>query len=107
VKVHCDEGVAIHIGPKPCVIGREAGGEASAGERAGQPSSRESERSERRRRLTSGRQHGCAHDPRARVRLRVVLDPGMYGRSLHGNRELSRSTAGRWPRGPRREGDEP
>ena len=31
----------------------------------------------------------------------------MYGRSLCGNREVSCSTIGRWPRGPRREGDEP
>ena len=31
----------------------------------------------------------------------------MYGRSLHGNREVSCSATGRWPRGPRREGDEP
>jgi hypothetical protein len=37
-----DEGVAIHIGPEPCVGSREGIGEASAGERAGQPSSRES-----------------------------------------------------------------
>ena len=41
MQVRCDEGVAIHIGPAPCVVGREAGGEASAGDRAGQPSSRE------------------------------------------------------------------
>jgi Integrase core domain len=42
VKVRCNEGVAIHIGPEPCVDIREDAGEASAGERAGQPSSRES-----------------------------------------------------------------
>jgi hypothetical protein len=41
VKVHYGEGVAIHIGPKPCVVVREDGGEASAGERIGQPLSRE------------------------------------------------------------------
>jgi len=58
VEVHCDEGVANRIGPEPCVFGREAGGEASAGDRIGQPLSRESFRSERRRRLTSGRPHG-------------------------------------------------
>ena len=23
VKVHCDEGVATHIGPEPCAVGRE------------------------------------------------------------------------------------
>ena len=37
MQVHCDEGVAIRIGPEPCVGVREDAGEASAGERAGQP----------------------------------------------------------------------
>lgn len=41
MEVHCDEGVAIHIGPEPCVHARESMGEASAGERIGQPLSRE------------------------------------------------------------------
>ena len=41
MEVHCDEGVAIHIGPEPCVYVRESMGEASAGERIGQPLSRE------------------------------------------------------------------
>ena len=41
MKVHHDEGVANRIGPEPCVIGREAGGEASVGEHVGQPLSRE------------------------------------------------------------------
>jgi hypothetical protein len=39
VQVHCDEGIANHIGPKPCADIREGVGEASAGVRAGQPSS--------------------------------------------------------------------
>ncbi len=42
VKVRHDEGVANRIGPEPCVGVREGVGEASAGERTGQPSSRES-----------------------------------------------------------------
>jgi hypothetical protein len=42
VQVHHGEGVAIHIGPKPCVGIREGVGEASVGERIGQPLSRES-----------------------------------------------------------------
>jgi hypothetical protein len=41
VKVHCDEGVANHIGPEPCADVREGIGEASAGDRIGQPLSRE------------------------------------------------------------------
>ena len=41
MQVLCDEGVANHIGPEPCARVREDVGEASAGERTGQPSSRE------------------------------------------------------------------
>ena len=37
MKVHCDEGVANHIGPEPCAGIREDVGEASVGERIGQP----------------------------------------------------------------------
>jgi len=42
VQVRYGEGIAIHIGPEPCVGICEGDGEASAGERIGQPSSRES-----------------------------------------------------------------
>jgi hypothetical protein len=45
VKVHHDEGLATHIGPKPCAGNREGVGEASVGERAGQPLSCESPKS--------------------------------------------------------------
>ncbi len=41
MEVHYDEGLANRIGPEPCVDGREAGGEASAGVRIGQVLSRE------------------------------------------------------------------
>jgi hypothetical protein len=41
VQVPHDEGTAYRIGPAPCVVGREAGGEASAGVSAGQVLSRE------------------------------------------------------------------
>ena len=41
MKVHYDEGLAIHIGPKPCACLRKKAGEASAGECTGQPLSRE------------------------------------------------------------------
>ena len=41
VQVHYDEGVANHIGPKPCAVVREDIGEASAGDRIGQPLSHE------------------------------------------------------------------
>ena len=41
MQVHCGEGLAIRIGPEPCVGLREGVGEASAGERIGQPLSRD------------------------------------------------------------------
>ena len=41
MQVRRDEGVAIHIGPEPCAGVREGVGEASVGERAGQPLSHE------------------------------------------------------------------
>lgn len=37
MQVHCDEGIANHVGPEPCAGTREDVGEASAGVRAGQP----------------------------------------------------------------------
>jgi len=41
VQVRYDEGVATHIGPKPCIGAREGAGEASVGERIGQQLSHE------------------------------------------------------------------
>jgi arylamine N-acetyltransferase len=41
VEVHHEEGVATHLGPESCVFIREDAGEASTGERTGQPLSRE------------------------------------------------------------------
>ena len=41
MQVHCDEGIANHIGPEPCAGVREDVGEASVGERIGQPLSLE------------------------------------------------------------------
>ena len=41
VRVHYDEGAAIHIGPESCACGREAVREALTGECAGQPLSHE------------------------------------------------------------------
>ena len=42
MQVHYDEGLANRIGPKPCAGIREGVGEASVGDRIGQPLSRES-----------------------------------------------------------------
>ena len=41
MQVHYDEGIANHIGPEPCAVVREDLGEASVGDRIGQPLSRE------------------------------------------------------------------
>ena len=41
MQVHYDEGIANHIGPEPCAGAREDVGEASVGERIGQPLSHE------------------------------------------------------------------
>ena len=41
MQVHCDEGVANHIGPEPSVGARARAGEASAGEIVGRALSRE------------------------------------------------------------------
>ncbi len=105
MEVHCDEGIANRIGHEPCVVGREAGGEASAGVRIGQPMSRE--RINWDADVCHGRKakHGCA-STRAHIRSCVVEDPGIYVRSSTGNRETS-TFAAHELRGPHREGDEP
>jgi hypothetical protein len=106
VKVRHDEGVANRIGPEPCVAGREVGGEASAGERIGQPLSRV-------RKIP-----GADAVPMAEGNMRsastqvlrqpgVVRDPGMCRRSLRGNREIPRPTRAACRAGPHREGEEP
>ena len=88
MQVHYDEGVANPIGPEPCVVGREAGGEASAGVRIGQPSSREESIGTPTPLSQRKAKRGCA-PTRAHVRSCVVEDPGMYVSSSTGNRETS------------------
>ena len=97
MQVSHDEGVAIHIGPESCAVAREGSGEALTGERIGQPLSRE-------RVLfwvpTPCKWRKATHpgaSSRAPGRSSVVRDPGMCGCSLHGNREISRSTARQQP----------
>ena len=94
MRVRYDEGVAIHVGPEPCVSGREARGEASAGDRAGWPSSRESAYSRTPTGLPTWKATRAAALPRAAVRSGVVRDPSMHGRSLFGNREISSLAGG-------------
>jgi hypothetical protein len=107
VQVRHNEGTATHIGPEPCIVGREVRGEASVGERIGQPLSRErilsqvpTPYAERKATLTGA-------STQVPVRPGVVEDPGMCGRSLLGNREIPRSTDGECPQGPHRGGEKP
>ena len=97
MQVSYDEGLAIHIGPESCAAAREGFGEALTGGCIGQPSSRE-------RVLfwvpTPCIRRKATHpgaSSRAPGRPGVVRDPGMCRRSLHGNREISRSTARQQP----------
>jgi hypothetical protein len=106
VKVRYDEGVANHIGPEPCIVSREVSGEASVGERIGQPSSRV--------RIIPGADavvmaEGNMRSASTRVLRQpgVVRDPGMCRRSLRGNREIPRPARVVRRTGPHREGEEP
>jgi len=89
VKVHYDEGVANHIDPEPCAGIREDVGEASVGEHVGQPLSRERDL------IPDADAVLIAEGNMGRCAMRVpsqsgaVLDPGMHGSSLYGNRESS------------------
>src|SRR5438094_8610834 len=92
VKVHCDEGVATHIGPESCAGAREGIREALTGECTGQPSSRERNnsraptQSSTRKATRTGAQFASARTARRGQR------PWHAQRSLHGNREVSRPT---------------
>ena len=92
MKVRHDEDVASHIGPESCAGIREGVGEALTGEHTGQPSSRERKYFRvptRSQTWKATRRSASSQAPR---RSGVVEDPGMYGRSLRGNREISSST---------------
>ena len=99
MEVHYDEGVANRIGPEPCVGIREGVGEASAGERIGQPLSRENLKSVRVPTCSFSRKATWT-DASSRVSARpgVVEEPGMCGSSLFGNREVSGLARGWTPR---------
>ena len=97
MRVHREEGIASHLGPEPCGGTREGDVEASVGEGIGQPLSRErssvpgADAFQIAEGNTDGRASASARRPG------VVGDPGMCRRSLHGNREISRSTARQQP----------
>ena len=84
------KGVAIHIGPESYIVVRKDGGEALTGERAGQLLSRErkvplpgADAVER-----SGRPHRPSRHRKRRADLARSQTLRMYGRILHGNREI-------------------
>ena len=107
MRVPHDEGLAIHVDPKPCIGAREGDGEASAGECVGQPLSRESDITRDADAVTyaEGNTDGCAiasirpiprglrpwHAQTLRAR-----EPG----DLQSDRSIQRG-------GPHREGEEP
>ena len=95
MQVRYDEGVAIHIGPKPCAVARKGGGEASAGECTGQPLSLEKILS-RTPTFFAKTEGNTAGSVRASTRRSgVVGDPGMCRRSLSGNRAIPCPTLAR------------
>jgi hypothetical protein len=106
--VHCDDGGAVHIGPEPWVHARESMGEASAGEvhwPAIEPQSIQT----RMPTLFTGRKaRRTAHVIASARTIWRGRNPSMCGRSLYGNREISRSADGHVVRqGLHREGGEP
>jgi hypothetical protein len=93
VQVHYNEGIANHIAPEPCAGIREGVGEASAGERAGQPLSRD-------RKPIPGADAVCVAEGNMPMSViasdwvpGVVEEPGTRACSSDGNREVSRSAA--------------
>jgi hypothetical protein len=89
VQVRYDEDMASHIAPKPCVVSREGRGEASAGDHAGWPLSRERALSRMPTGLPTWKATRLVASSRAAGRSGVVRDPSMRGHSLSGNREIS------------------
>ena len=90
MQVRCDEGVAIHIGPEPCVRVREGACEASAGERTGQPWSRETV-------LIPGADAVCLSEGNMDVRVIASARPTRRGlRPWHVRKLLEREPGDLW-----------
>ena len=108
MQVHCDEGIANHIGPEPCAGIREDVGEASAGERAGQPLSRD-------RKLIPGADAVCVAEgnmPKSANASAWATRRGRrtwHARTLHVREPGGLRIGPRpyWAEGPRWEGEEP
>jgi hypothetical protein len=107
VQVPCDEGIANHIGPKPCAGIREGVGEASAGVHAGQPLSRD-------RKLFLGADAVCVAEGNTSACATASARATRRGRrTWHARTLLVRepgaleSDQSRHWAGPHREGEEP
>ena len=97
MEVSYGEGVATHTGPESCAVGREAGGEALTGGRAGRVSSRENFGPLRGADAveTGGRPHRARRQRETREDPARSETPSTHGRTLHGNREVPRPPAAR------------
>ena len=108
MQVLCDEGVATHIGPEPCAGVREDAGEASAGEWASQPLSRD-------RKLIPGADAVCVAESNMSRRVSASVWTARRGRRPWRVRKLlvrepGDLLVGHQPcgaDGPRRKGEEP
>lgn len=103
MKVPHGEGLATRTGPESCVVGREAGGEALTGERAGRVLSREKGTPSRKWRSdrgadaveSGGRPHLERRERETPKDPARSETPSMYGSALRGNREVPRLSAAR------------
>ncbi len=107
MRVPCDEGIANPIGPKPCAGIREGVGEASAGVRAGQPSSRD-------RKLFPGADAVCVAEGETSECASASTRATRRGRRTWHARTLLEREPGdlesdqpQYRAGPHREGEEP
>ena len=108
MQVHYDEGIANRVGPEPCAGIRQGAGEASAGERAGQPLSRD-------RKLIPGADAVCVAEGNMPMSVNASDWVTRRGRrTWHVRMLLAREPGGLWvgrnplwADGPRREGEEP
>ena len=108
MQVHYDEGIANHIGPEPCAGIREDVGEASVGERTGQPLSRD-------RKLIPGADAVCVAEGNMSNRANASAWATQRGRRTWHVRTLFAWEPGdlmvgqphAYSTGPRREGEEP
>ena len=102
MQVLYDEDVASHIAPEPCVVSREGQGEASAGDRAGWPSSRERAKSRTPTVLRNRKATRPAASSRAAEPVPAWSEtPACMDAPCSGNREISLPTGGVAHRRPR------